>query len=299
MVPPNLLEAMLRDVARKGHRQVIAQGAKLAALVGEIVDELRVLAVLAREDVLALEDGSIDRDGTVALEYGLDCDGGKAVSMYSEHPPTLNSCHELCGVLTGDWSAWPASCFAAPPLAKTSPLGRKGKTTNSLVSKICSRSMMPSPPQSLVPLGVFSSSLLEPPPDLAPFLPLGAGGALVASADGAAAPFWAGASSPAAGAGWSAMFVVVVAARRNVRGAGAGVVAAAIAARAAGGLARNADLVKLASVAIRIHVVTLRGAVANSFVAQARKEVTKYEECVRGGFFGGVVDQFANGDSSE
>lgn len=73
MVPPDLLKAMLRNVSCEWHRQVIAQGAELAALVGQVVDQLRVLAVLARQDVLALEDGGIDSDGAVAFENGLDC----------------------------------------------------------------------------------------------------------------------------------------------------------------------------------------------------------------------------------
>lgn len=73
MVPPDLLKAMLRDVPRERHRQVVAQRAELAALVGQVVDKLRVLAVLARQNVLPLEDGGVDRDGAVALEDGLDC----------------------------------------------------------------------------------------------------------------------------------------------------------------------------------------------------------------------------------
>lgn len=73
VVPPDLLDAMLRDVPRERHRQVVAQGAELAALVGEVVDELGVLAVLAGEDILALEDRGVDRNGAVALEDGLDC----------------------------------------------------------------------------------------------------------------------------------------------------------------------------------------------------------------------------------
>lgn len=132
--------------------------------------------------------------------------------------------------------------------------------------------MIPSPPQSLVPFGVFSSSLAEAALGFAFFLG-GADSLGVADALGAAAvePF-AGASNPVLPDGdWSVMIVVewvvvVVAARMNMR---------SVVAAGAGGRARKADLLKLASVAIRIHVENARGIVANSFVAWARKEDTK------------------------
>ena len=38
-----------REISRERHRQIVPQGQQLAPLVREVVDELRVLAVLARE----------------------------------------------------------------------------------------------------------------------------------------------------------------------------------------------------------------------------------------------------------
>jgi len=43
----------------EGNRKVIAEGAELAALVREVVDELAIFAVLAGEDVFELEDRSV------------------------------------------------------------------------------------------------------------------------------------------------------------------------------------------------------------------------------------------------
>jgi hypothetical protein len=48
------------------------QREQLAALVGEVVDELRVLAVLARQRLAELKDRRVDRDGAVAREDRLD-----------------------------------------------------------------------------------------------------------------------------------------------------------------------------------------------------------------------------------
>lgn len=53
---------------REGDGQVVAERAQLAALVLEVVDELRVLAVLAREDLAQLEDGRVERRRAMALE---------------------------------------------------------------------------------------------------------------------------------------------------------------------------------------------------------------------------------------
>lgn len=55
--------------ARKGHGEVVAQGAQLTALVGEVVDEARVLAVLAGEDVAELKGGRVEGDAAVAAKY--------------------------------------------------------------------------------------------------------------------------------------------------------------------------------------------------------------------------------------
>lgn len=73
-------------------------------------------------------------------------------------------------------------------------------------------------------------------------------------------------------ANWSAMIVavlvvVVVAARMNMR---------RVVAAVAGGRARKADLLKLASVAVRIHVATVRDTTVNSFVGRARKGDSNY-----------------------
>jgi hypothetical protein len=53
---------------KRAHGQVVAEGAELAALVLEVVDELRVLAVLAAEDLLELKDGRVDGDAAVKLK---------------------------------------------------------------------------------------------------------------------------------------------------------------------------------------------------------------------------------------
>lgn len=136
-----------------------------------------------------------------------------------------------------------------------------------------------------MPLGVFSSSLAEAALGFAFFW----GGANVFGA--AAEETFAGASKPELpGANWSAMFVVVVAARMNMR---------VVVTAGAGGRARKADLLKLASVAIRIHVPTARKTVANSFVARAKKADTKYETKVRGvSWRGKELISTADGDSS-
>lgn len=50
------------------HREVVAKGAELSALVLEVINEFAVLAVLACEDLLELEDGGVDRDCAVELK---------------------------------------------------------------------------------------------------------------------------------------------------------------------------------------------------------------------------------------
>eukprot|EP00053_Salpingoeca_punica_P019448 m.196731 g.196731 ORF g.196731 m.196731 type:complete len:638 (+) comp17654_c2_seq3:2394-4307(+) len=68
VVSLEVLDLVLGAVAGKGHRQVIAQSQQLATLVGNVVNQLGVLAVLAREGLLQLHDGRVDGDGAVALE---------------------------------------------------------------------------------------------------------------------------------------------------------------------------------------------------------------------------------------
>ena len=46
------------EPARKGDGKVVAEGAKLATLVGEIVDEFAVFAIFAGKDFAEFEDGS-------------------------------------------------------------------------------------------------------------------------------------------------------------------------------------------------------------------------------------------------
>lgn len=48
--------------------QVVAQRAQLPALILQVVDQLGVFSIFAAQDVLELEDGSIERRGPVALE---------------------------------------------------------------------------------------------------------------------------------------------------------------------------------------------------------------------------------------
>lgn len=65
-------EAVHGDVARKGDREVVAQRALLAALVVQVVDQLRVLAVLARQDVAELKHGRVNRLRTVLGKDALE-----------------------------------------------------------------------------------------------------------------------------------------------------------------------------------------------------------------------------------
>lgn len=69
MVPLDVLDiAVHGKPTRKRHSQVISQGAVLASLVGQVVDELAVLAIFASQDILELENGCVDGDATVTLE---------------------------------------------------------------------------------------------------------------------------------------------------------------------------------------------------------------------------------------
>lgn len=79
VISPDRLNAVLRDITRKGNRQIVSQRAKLATLVGQVVDQLRVLTILSCEDLLKLEDWCIDRNSAVALEDFFDC-GSKALA---------------------------------------------------------------------------------------------------------------------------------------------------------------------------------------------------------------------------
>lgn len=47
------------EPASEGNRKVVAEGAELAALVGEVVDELAILAIFAGENLLELKYRSI------------------------------------------------------------------------------------------------------------------------------------------------------------------------------------------------------------------------------------------------
>lgn len=94
VVPSDLLDALLRNVPRKRHGQVVAQRAQFTTLVRQVVNQLRVLAILARQDFLELEDGRVDRDGTVALENGLDCARKCLVSIVWSPLSLAQNCSE-------------------------------------------------------------------------------------------------------------------------------------------------------------------------------------------------------------
>lgn len=60
--------------AGKRNSQIVTKRTLLASLVLEIIDQLAVLAVLSRENLLELEDGCVDGDASVLLE---DFDDGR------------------------------------------------------------------------------------------------------------------------------------------------------------------------------------------------------------------------------
>lgn len=62
-----------RQEARKRHGEVVAQTQQLATLVSQVVDKLRVLPVLAGQQLLQLEHGRVDLHTAVALEHAADC----------------------------------------------------------------------------------------------------------------------------------------------------------------------------------------------------------------------------------
>lgn len=129
--------------------------------------------------------------------------------------------------------AWrPARTEEQYPIRELSRASILAKGANLLVSKICSRRMIPSPPQSLVPLGVFNSSLA------------GAISGFVFLLGVDVVKLLAATSKPALLDPNRLARLAWVTARTNGRGVGAFTV----------GRARDADLLKLASVTIRIHV---------------------------------------------
>lgn len=72
VVSSYLLQAILGNITCKRHSQVVAQGAQLATLVSQVVDEFRVLAVFARQNLLEFKDWRVDGDRAVALKDRLD-----------------------------------------------------------------------------------------------------------------------------------------------------------------------------------------------------------------------------------
>lgn len=59
-------------VPRERHCQVVAEGVFRFGLVGEVVDEFAILAVLPRQDVLQLESGGVDLHCSVFAEHSAD-----------------------------------------------------------------------------------------------------------------------------------------------------------------------------------------------------------------------------------
>lgn len=56
------------ELARKGDREVVAEGVELAALVDEVVDEFAIFAIFSGENFFKLEDGGIYCDCSVTFE---------------------------------------------------------------------------------------------------------------------------------------------------------------------------------------------------------------------------------------
>ena len=46
------------EPTRKGDREVVAEGAELAALVGKVIDEFAIFAIFSGENFFKLEDGA-------------------------------------------------------------------------------------------------------------------------------------------------------------------------------------------------------------------------------------------------
>ncbi len=81
LVALDLLDVCARgEPAGKGDGEVVAQGAELAALVLQVVEELGVLAVFVGEDIAQLKHGSVEGDAAVELE---DVADGLAVQVVS------------------------------------------------------------------------------------------------------------------------------------------------------------------------------------------------------------------------
>ncbi|KAI3488264.1 hypothetical protein L1887_47803 [Cichorium endivia] len=87
------------DEAGKGHGEIVAQRAELATLVLEVVDELGVLAVLAGEDLLELEDGRVDGDGAVGGEDVFDGGEDALAQRHGERLPVARALGRLEGEL--------------------------------------------------------------------------------------------------------------------------------------------------------------------------------------------------------
>lgn len=56
------------EPTRKGGCEVVAEGAELAALIGEVVDEFTIFAIFSGENFFKLEDGGIYCDCSVTFE---------------------------------------------------------------------------------------------------------------------------------------------------------------------------------------------------------------------------------------
>jgi len=70
--PLDLLNSLGGDIPSEGNREIVPESEKLATLILQIVDELAVLAILASQSLLELEDGRVNLASTVLKEHVLD-----------------------------------------------------------------------------------------------------------------------------------------------------------------------------------------------------------------------------------
>jgi hypothetical protein len=72
VVPLDIPHGIHREEPRERDGEVVPQAEQLPALVRQVVNELGVLAVLAREDLFELEHRGVDFHPTVPFEHAFD-----------------------------------------------------------------------------------------------------------------------------------------------------------------------------------------------------------------------------------